>query len=184
MESPAFFSIPYRVALNVTPLPEGSTLPEQAQFESRIPDIFRLASDVATLDSSALRGLRLVGDTARELADYLNLLSRKINAVMGHVLMQQDQAEFRHYSRELGADQLVIDTLLPHSAGTLVELKLFVSDENVAIFALGEVVSHDDDSTRIRFVRLREQDQELLIRATLHQQTRLLRERAARKEQP
>lgn len=184
MESENYFSVPCRLPVNIAALAGLDPNCDDASFEAHIPDVFRLAGEVATLDAAGLRSLRAVGDSARELAEHLNLLSRKINAVMGYVLLREDDAANRCHSRRLSAEALWLDEPLPLPEGSAVSIKLFVPEEQLAIYGWGQVAATTAEGSQIRFTRLREQDRELLIRVTLHQQTRLLKARAARKENP
>lgn len=71
------------------------------------------------------------------------------------------------------------------AVGQQAELKLFLDAEAAAIFCYGEVITceNTDDGYHIAFVfnSIREQDQELLVRASLHLQTQQLRKRAQEK---
>ena len=70
--------------------------------------------------------------------------------------------------------------------GAKAELKLFLDAEAAAIFCYGEVITCEqvEDSYHIAFIfnTIREQDQELLVRASLHIQTQQLRKRAKEKK--
>lgn len=61
-------------------------------------------------------------------------------------------------------------------------IKLFLSQPAAAVYAYGEVseVSIEDGRplVQIRFIRLRDKDQDLLIRAALHEQQQQLKQRA------
>ena len=182
MESENYFSVPCRLPVNLAVLTGHDLDCDERSFEAQIPDVFRLASEVATLDAAGLRSLRAVGDNARDLADHLNLLSRKINAVMGYVLLREDEPANRFHTSRLSAEALWLEEPLPLAPGAAVSIKLFVPEEQLAIYGWGKVSEHSAGGSQIQFTRLREQDRELLIRVTLHQQTRLLKARAARKE--
>jgi hypothetical protein len=67
------------------------------------------------------------------------------------------------------------------AVGTIAELKLFVTEEAAAVFCYGEVIAcqQEPNGYHIAFIftRIREQDQELLVRASLHLQTQQLKKR-------
>lgn len=181
METNTYFSVPCRVPVVVEPLPMDTTPPDGEAFEAEIPETFILASDVATLDPASLRAMRSLRDVSNELASYLNLLSRKINAIMGHILVMNDHGDAPCYASAIGASGLTLDDASLQPA-QYVRLKLFLREEAVALYCYGQVRQQDGHQTVIEFVRLREQDQELLIRATLHLQAKQLKERASRKD--
>ena len=184
MESENYFSIPCRLPVNLAPLTGVDLNCDDASFEAQIPDVFRLASEVALLDAAGRHSLRIATDSAHELIEHINLLSRKINAVMGYVLLREDDTAHRHHSCRLSAEDLWLDEQLALPLGTAVSVKLFVPEEQLALYGWGKVIASNGDGSRIQFTRLREQDRELLIRITLHQQSKLLKARAASKEKP
>jgi hypothetical protein len=63
--------------------------------------------------------------------------------------------------------------------GILAEVKIFLEKEAAAIYCLAEVIEVDvaDDLYHVSYVytHIRDQDQELLVRASLHLQTSQLR---------
>lgn len=181
--SDQYFTVPHVASVNVIPLDSENELPDMSAFEAEIPEVFKLASDVAELSPASLRSLRSVGEAAEELANFLALQSRKINMIMGHVLSQADQPEHRFETRRIGATQLAFYSPTPLVPQQQVQLKLFLPAEALAVYAYAEVteVGAEEDGYLINlsFVRLREVDQEALIRATLHVQSRLLKQRAS-----
>jgi c-di-GMP-binding flagellar brake protein YcgR len=106
--------------------------------------------------------------------------------MMSFVLHQQDEPEFRFKTVKLGGGGVIIESSDPLEVGTHAELKLFLDAEAAAIFCFGEVITCEqvEDSYHIAFIfnTIREQDQELLVRASLHVQTQQLRKRAKEKK--
>jgi len=191
MDASQNFSVTYSVPINIERLPADYSLPTAAQLETEIPAPFRSANEVALLDVSALRPLRGLMDSAPELAEFLNLQSRKIAMIMGYVLAQQDDPQSRHLTHSIGASQLSYISPQPLPLGERLRLKIFLTDEATAVYCYGEVVEvgddHDDsrvdDGFRItgRYRCLREQDQDALVRASLHIQTKQLKRRSAQR---
>lgn len=101
---------------------------------------------------------------------------------MSFVLHQQDEPEHRFKTVKLGGGGVIIDSKEALDVGTKAELKLFLDAEAAAIFCYGEVITCEQvvDSYHIAFIfnSIREQDQELLVRASLHIQTQQLRKRS------
>lgn len=175
-----YFTIKHQLNVNVIPLPDGHELPEVDDIIKHMPYAFRMAGEIATLETKALRPLRNLGDHAAELAEYLNHQSKKIDLMMSYVLHQQDDHSHRYASIEFGGGGVSVTSDEPFEPGTNHQLKLFIEEEATAVFCYGEVVAceeTDDQQHRVTFIysRIREQDQELLVRASLHLQTRLLK---------
>ncbi|WP_419227560.1 PilZ domain-containing protein [Alteromonas sp. OM2203] len=177
-----YFSIAHCINANVRPLGMDETVPNEDALEDSMPYAFRIASEMAALEAQAIRPLRNLGDHAETLAEYLNHQSRKIDLMMSFVLHQQDEPEHRFKTVKLGGGGVIIDSKEALDVGTKAELKLFLDAEAAAIFCYGEVITCEqvEDSYHIAFIfnSIREQDQELLVRASLHIQTQQLRKRS------
>ena len=177
-----YFSIAHCINANVRPLGMDEIVPDEDALEDSMPYAFRIASEMAALEAQAIRPLRNLGDHAETLAEYLNHQSRKIDLMMSFVLHQQDEPEHRFKTVKLGGGGVIIDSKEAMDVGTKAELKLFLDAEAAAIFCYGEVITceQNEDSYHIAFIfnSIREQDQELLVRASLHIQTQQLRKRS------
>lgn len=178
-----YFTIKHQLNVNVIPLEAHQELPDVDDIIKHMPYAFRMAGEIATLETKALRPLRILGDHAAELAEYLNQQSKKIDLMMSYVLHQQDDLSHRYYSTEFGGGGVAISSDAPFEPGTVHQLKLFIEEEATAVFCYGEVISCetlDDEQHCVTFIysRIREQDQEMLVRASLHLQTRLLKKRS------
>jgi len=177
-----YFSIAHCINANVRPLDSNEDVPDEDALEESMPYAFRIASEMAALEAQAIRPLRNLGDHAETLAEYLNHQSRKIDLMMSFVLHQQDEPEYRFKTVKLGGGGVIIESKEALEIGTNAELKLFLDAEAAAIFCYGEVITCEqiEDSYHIAFIfsSIREQDQELLVRASLHIQTQQLRKRS------
>ncbi|APD86003.1 PilZ domain-containing protein [Alteromonas sp. Mex14] len=177
-----YFSIAHCINANVRPLGMDEIVPDEDALEDSMPYAFRIASEMAALEAQAIRPLRNLSDHAETLAEYLNHQSRKIDLMMSFVLHQQDEPEHRFKTVKLGGGGVIIDSKEAMDVGTKAELKLFLDAEAAAIFCYGEVITCEqvEDSYHIAFIfnSIREQDQELLVRASLHIQTQQLRKRS------
>ena len=177
-----YFSIAHCINANVRPLDIDETVPDEDALEDSMPYAFRIASEMAALEAQAIRPLRNLGDHAETLAEYLNHQSRKIDLMMSFVLHQQDEPEHRFKTVKLGGGGVIIASKEAMEVGTKAELKLFLDAEAAAIFCYGEVITCEqvEDRYHIAFIfnSIREQDQELLVRASLHIQTQQLRKRS------
>lgn len=182
MDNSSFFSVEHQCSVNVHLLPEEQPLPDDATFEQEIPAPFRLSSEVSHIDAASLRCLRNLGDASDELTNYLKMQAKKIDVILGYVLALQDDEAERHQTTHISAGGLSFLSQDAIDAGRQVRLKLFLTSEALAIYCYGEVqhsqALHDDQHLiEVKFNRLRETDQEHLIRATLHIQTQQLKQR-------
>lgn len=177
-----FFTIEHDINVNVVELATGEALPDIEDIEQHMPYAFRMASEIATIESKALRPLRNISDHATELANYLNQLSKKIDLMMSYVLHQQDDEEQRFVASRFGGGGVVVKSPEAFELGRQVQLKLFLEEEATAVFCFGEVIecTASEDGFDITFIysRIREQDQELLVKASLHLQTKQLKKRS------
>ncbi|WP_026294382.1 PilZ domain-containing protein [Salinimonas chungwhensis] len=177
-----FFVISHELKVNIKPLGADEVLPHQSELEDTMPYAFRIAAEMSALDAAALRPLRGISEHASALADYLNHQSKKIDLMMSYILHQQDEPEHRFLTIKFGGGGVVVNYPSPLEIGTIVQIKLFLTEEAAAIFCYGEVITcqqnEDDYHISFIFTRIREKDQELLVRASLHLQTLQLRKRA------
>ncbi|WP_105189582.1 PilZ domain-containing protein [Pseudoalteromonas sp. T1lg48] len=150
-------------------------------LEHDIPPLFRLANEVSTLEQSALRPLRLLSETASELAQYLSLQSRKIDLILSHILMQENAEHPSERAHSYGGSGFTLWRESALERGQCFRCKLFLEHEAAAIYCYGEVIDVSSNEEgfmhQILFTLVREQDRELLVRASLHAQTRQLKKR-------
>lgn len=186
-----YFQIDYRANASIIPV---KTLPDEESFERDTPILFRLASEIATLEQSALRPLRHLGDVANDLHDYLKIQSRKIDLMMSYILSQEDSDEVRYNTTKLGGGGFSFTSEREFSLGELTQVKLFLHDEAAALYCFGEVVKIESHQTTesdetptynvyILFNLIRDEDREILVRASLHAQTKQLKRRRIEREQ-
>ena len=99
--------------------------------------------------------------------------------MMSFILQQQDEPDQRASAIKFGGGGCVIEHIKPVSIGDAKAIKLFLENEAAAIYAHAEAIeSIETDKgyhTSYVFTHIREQDQELLVRASLHLQTHALR---------
>ena len=184
-----YFTINQDVNVNVIPCENDFQLPSYDQFVREMPYSFRLASEVSTLEASSIRPLRNLGSIGDDLVEFLKAQSRKIDLIMSYILTMEDEDQNRLVTQSYGGGGLTIISNTPLDVGRIAQLKLFLSEEACAIFCYGEVIkvekisantSDSDDKYLISlyYARIREEDRELIVRASLHQQSRQLKRKA------
>ncbi|MFM4737391.1 PilZ domain-containing protein, partial [Aeromonas caviae] len=176
-----FFSVTHATPVNVIPMPADFRLPTLEALEAELPEPFRIASAITSIDLVSSRLLRSQNESMHDLVEIINQQSRKIDMIMGYVLAAQDHPEHRFHTLRFGAGQLTY--LHPHQGHgeapalhQIVRLKIFLREEASAVYCYGEVVQRDagEHGTHVvlDYVRIREDDRELLVRASLHVQSK------------
>lgn len=183
----AFFTIQHALRVNMKCLGSDYALPPHDKIVDHMPYAFKIASEISSIEASALRPLRNLGEHAKELAEFLNFQSKKIDLMMSYILQQQDEQPHRYVTHEFGGGGLTLVSQDAVEVGEITEVKIFLTEESAGVFCFAEVIRCEPVDQQFHvsliFSRIREQDQELLVRASLHVQTLKLRARAKQQEQ-
>ncbi|SEA28385.1 PilZ domain-containing protein [Alkalimonas amylolytica] len=176
-----YFQIEHSIAINAQPYSgDGDALTED-DYLALMPEPFRLASEMVQLNSSSIRNLSRLGDAADELSRYLQQLAKKVDMMMHYILQQQDQAEHRYHTVSYGGSGLCLRSKHALPEGEWLQLKIFLAHGEGAVFCLGQVLESrpmtdsGDYQVDVVYRHIRELDQELIVRASLHEQTRQLK---------
>lgn len=174
-----YFCVEQDISVNVIPMDEGADLPSYSHFIRTMPYSFRLAGEVSSIESQSLRSLRNLGHYGDDLVDFLKAQSRKIDLIMSYIMTMEDEDEHRLVAHAYGGGGVTIEVDKEYNIGNLFKLKLFLSDEAAAIYCIGEVVEveakEDSYLLKLYYARIREDDREILVRASLHQQSKQLK---------
>jgi hypothetical protein len=182
-----FFSVTHATPVNVIPMPGDFHLPTLEALEAELPEPFRIASSITSIDMVTSRLMRNQNESMHDLVEIVNQQSRKIDMIMGYVLSVQDHPEHRFHTLRFGAGQL---TYLhprqghgePPHLHQIVRLKIFLREEASAIYCYGQAKQLEPSEHGMHvvldYVRIREDDRELLVRASLHVQSKQLKLRA------
>ncbi|WJG07938.1 PilZ domain-containing protein [Aliiglaciecola sp. LCG003] len=177
-----FFTIKHKLNVNMQPLGDDFLLPDQQDLAEHMPYAFKIAAEMSGADSKILRPLKNLGEYAVELVEFLNQQNKKIDLMMSYILQQQDDSANRFHTIEFGGGGLTLVSPSPLQVGQMVELKIFLADEAAGVFCYAEVINCEQVEQHhhisLLFSCIREPDQELLVRASLHVQTLELRARA------
>lgn len=175
----SFFLIKHPTKVNVSVVDGKQAMQTMQEFESNMPYAFKIASELSEIESQALKPLRSMGEKLDELVNYLQLQARKIDLMMSYILIQQDDENSRAEAVKFGGGGIIVGHSSAIDIGTTAEVKIFLEQEAAAIYCLAEVINVEavDDLYHVSYVytHIREQDQELLVRASLHLQTHQLR---------
>ncbi|WMO13550.1 PilZ domain-containing protein [Pseudoalteromonas piscicida] len=170
-----YFQIAEQVQINLYPVDDNMVPENEYQLEAAIPPLFKLANEINELDLNALRPLRNLGDIANELAAYLQAQSRKIDLIISHILATEEPDDSHLFCDSYGGGGLTATLEADYEVGQSLRTKIFLRSEASAIFCYSEVIAKQDGKFTLAFTAIREADQELLVRASLHAQTRQLK---------
>jgi hypothetical protein len=177
----SFFLINHPTKVNISVVDADQATQSMEEFESNMPYAFKIAAELSEIESQALKPLRSMGEKLEGLVNYLQLQARKIDLMMSYILIQQDDENKRAEAVKFGGGGIIVSQTSPMEIGILAEVKIFLEKEAAAIYCLAEVIEVDiaDDLYHVSYVytHIRDQDQELLVRASLHLQTSQLRNR-------
>ncbi|MEY8214412.1 MAG: PilZ domain-containing protein [Colwellia sp.] len=172
-----FFSIEHDFSLNILPL-EKYQVTSFEQFEIAIPAPFKMASDMGSINQAALRPLQALSGITGQLVEFLNHQSTKIDLLIGYILSQQDAEEHRYQGIKFGGGGLLFESKNIFEVGQLLEIKVFLPKENCAVFCYAEVIDahyiNDHFHHKIIYHFIREDDREMLVRTSLHKQSKQL----------
>jgi len=181
-----FFSIEHEFSINIQPLDMTQDISFE-HFLSAMPTPFKMASDMSTLDQAALRSLQGLSGVGGQLVNFLNHQSAKIDLLIGYILSQQDSDEHRYQGVKFGGGGLLFTANQAFELLQLLEMKIFLLNENCAIYCYGEVIevekSEDNFLHKVIFHFIRDDDREILVRTSLHEQSKQLQLLAKQRNQ-
>lgn len=173
-----FFTIEHEFSVSVTLLSKDKTYDYQS-FINNMPTPFRMASDMSSLDQAALRPLQALSGVAGQLVDYLNHQAQKIDLLMGYILSQQIEEESHFQGISFGGGGITFSSENSFNIADYVELKVFIESDNCAVFCYGEIIEvnklENNYQHKVIFHFIRDDDREILVRASLHKQSEQLK---------
>ncbi|WP_395342964.1 PilZ domain-containing protein [Ningiella sp. W23] len=186
----AFYLIQHPIKTNVIAIsPEQANQSMQA-FEQSMPYAFKISSEMSEIESKALRPFRNMGEKFEDLVDYLQMQAKKMDLMLSYILQQQDEEAHRATALKFGGGGVVIESTRSSDIGSYAIVKLFLESESAAVYCIAQVIACEQQSTEdasstsedkaryevsYAYTLIREEDQELLVRASLHLQTAQLR---------
>jgi len=173
-----YFQLTYAIPVNIQTGGDWSTLPTEQQFENDIPTPYKVASEMKGLEQTMLRPLRTLGDVIEPLADYLKAQSRKIDLMMNYILQSQDDNDIKLDTLSFGGGGFVLETDQTFALESWVKCKLFFNDDAAAVFCYAKVCQQIETESGYKYTfvfhRIRDEDREIVVRASLHLQSKQL----------
>jgi hypothetical protein len=189
-----YFSIDYKFTINVSPL--IGELPSYDEFMQQMPLPFKIASDIVTLDQSALQPLQALSGVANQLVDYLQYQNKKVDLLIGYIISQENNEAQSAQGITIGGGGIVFTSNKRYQLGEKLPLKIFLKDNSLGVYCLSEVIEISDLATnnqtntadkaifsyKIIFHYIREDDREILVRCSLHEQSKQLQALAQKRK--
>ena len=182
-----YFQLNHAIEINISKGDVLSNTPTDDEFEALIPLPYKLASEMKGVEQNMLRPLRQLGDVIEPLADYLKAQSRKIDLMMHYILQAQDENDERHLTVSFGGGGFVFSSPDTYCNEDYLVCKLFFNDEASAIYCLGRVIEQIDNDEgetlyTVLFHKIRDEDRETVVRASLHQQSKQLLKKTQKRD--
>ncbi|MBT41683.1 MAG: PilZ domain-containing protein [Idiomarina sp.] len=184
-----FFTVAESFPVNLHQLEEAAVVPDEWEFESEMPELFTMASNMAGSDQDLLQQLKMDSHQSPVLVQVLEQMNQRMITMLGYLLRYEDDPKHRFQGTEFGGGGIRLITPDPIDNDTLFRAKLFFKNESLAIYcylrcsACESLADEPGYSATFEFERILEQDQEHLIRASLHSQSRQLKRRAQERDQ-
>ncbi len=187
MTEQEYFTVHHNLTINVEALNTGFALPDEETFTAEIPAPFIVASEFSKLDTLADNArLELKNKELKHVIELLDTQNTKLNLLLSFMLSQQDDPTTRFQTTQFGASQLSYHTATALETNQLVRVKLFLDHPAAAIYCYAQVVecvaSEQGFAITLKYKILRDTDQDLLIKAALYQQQKLLRQRSLERD--
>lgn len=183
MSEQEFFTVNHTMTVNVEVMTVNFSLPSVEKFEAEIPAPFIVASEFSNLDllNDAARN-ELKNSDLKHVVQLLDNQNSKLNLLLTFMLSQQDDPSMRFQTHSFGASQFTYFSPEQLDLDQKVRAKLFLEHPAAAVYCYGHVsqIEKVDDAylVTVKYDLLRELDEDLLIKAALHQQQKLLRQRS------
>ncbi|EPE37810.1 hypothetical protein CF66_2142 [Candidatus Photodesmus katoptron] len=178
-----FFTVNHKMTANVEPMDNQFSLPSQEQFELEIPAPFIIANKFSKLDrfnDNAL--LELKNNKLNHVIQLLDNQNSKLNLLLSFALSQHNNMKYSQSTLSFGASKFSYGSSNKLSINTIVRVKLFLEYPPSAVYCYGKVICCKKAEKiwiiTVKYNLLKECDQDLLIKAALYQQKKILRQRS------
>lgn len=184
-----FFTVRDRFPVNLIALDSADNIPDEDAFIAEIPELFTIASSMAESDQQQLQSIKVEQSSGSALVAFLEQQHKRMNILLGYMLRNEDDPEYRFEGVEYGGGGIRIVNDSPLTEDQTFQAKLFFKEEALAIYCYLRAEKSEPEENgdtylcTLSFAQIREEDQELLIRASLHAQSRQLKERSKQRRE-
>jgi len=138
------------------------------------------------LDQATIVPLQTLPRVDWQLVNFLNLQAQKIDLLMSYILNQQDDENLRHQGKSFGGGGISFLSTTCFNVDDIIELKIFIQSENCTIYCFGEIIESiaqgEQYLYKVLFYYIRDEDRELLVRTSLHKQSKQLQQLAKQRK--
>ena len=184
-----FFRINDDIFLEYDVLSENEYNNAQEELDAIKHTAFSMSAEFATLNNEFHPLLNNFKQNTPEIAQYLELLNQKIDALSQYLLESQISAEDKKISANLSASGIAFRSKTPFNTGQRLRLRIVLFPEKVGIMVFGRVMhcDHETDTNNehlitVDFEHIRYEDQELMIKHNINKQIMELRQRSESKD--
>lgn len=178
-----FFTVEEDFSVNLVAVDEAVELPSEEAFLADIPELFQMASNMAGSEQDWLQQLKMDNQQSPVLVRFLEQMNQRMVMMLGYLMRYEDDPDCRFSGIEYGGGGFRVRTQHPIEQQQRFQAKVFLKAESLAIFCYVRCVAVEDDKVTLEFERITEQDREHFIRASLHSQSRQLKNRAQQRQQ-
>ncbi len=184
-----YFSVQAQLLINVEAVEDDDSEPNHATLSQEKPLIFEIAHQSSELERQLENELSAFPyESITALTKLFRIQSDRINLLLGFLLTQQSDSNSHFYTRFFGASGLIFGSNKTFETGQSVKIKIFIESPPTALFCYGVIEDCYENtaknsgagkySVQLKYVHLQETDKDLLIRAALLEQQKILRKRA------
>jgi len=182
-----YFTVADNIPAQLNPV-SADQVPSEDALQAEIPELFKLCSELAGSDQSALQRVRSENPNSPALVDALALINKRMGMMLGYVLSQTHDDDYALTAHEFGGGGFRVKTGTAFNVGDKFQANLIFREESLAVYCYAECTECEPaDENRFeatfQFIQIREQDHEHVIRHSLHSQTRHLKARAEQRKQ-
>ncbi|MCW9014768.1 MAG: PilZ domain-containing protein [Gammaproteobacteria bacterium] len=178
-----FFRIDDEVCLHYDKITENEYANAPAELTTLKQSGFALSADFATLNSEYNPILNSIRQTSAEIAQYFDLINRKLDALSQHLLEEEipcPESDLRKVN--ISASGLAFESDEELADNQPLRIRLVLLPEKIGILVFGRVNHCRTPETNnlicIDFEHIRYDDQELMIKHNLNKQMQELRQRS------
>jgi len=185
-----FFRINDDIFLEYDVLNENEYSNAQEELDAIKHTAFSMSAEFATLNNEFHPLLNNIKQNTPDIAQYLELLNQKIDALSQHLLESQISADDKKVSANLSASGIAFRSKTPFNTGQGLRLRIVLFPEKVGIMVFGRVMHcdsekdiHNEHLISVDFEHIRYEDQELMIKHNTNKQILELRQRSENKDE-
>ena len=177
-----FFRIDDEICLEYDLISEQDYSNAQVELAQIEQSAFSLSADFATLNYEYSPMLNSIRTTYPEIAQYIDVLNRKLDALSQHLL--EDETPCDESTKQIvniSASGIAFDTKDTLKAQQPLRLRIILLPEKIGIVVFGRVCSTSNKNksqVSVDFEHIRHEDQELMIKHNLNKQMQALRQRS------